>query len=87
MYNPRNYAIIIGKILGVDECSLGKIEHNPLGFLSSFLDNKYGSNEAIDNMIDALDSKFSRYNDVPLISWDEEDTKQLINDLKKIFAS
>lgn len=87
MYNPRNYAIIIGKILGVDECSLGKIEHNPLEFLSDFLDKKYGLNEETDNMIDALDSKFSRYKSISLVSWDEEDTKQLTNDLKKIFTS
>ena len=38
MYNPRNYAISIEKILGTPQYLTGEVENNPLSFLSSFLD-------------------------------------------------
>ena len=44
MYNPRNYARDIERILGVPQSSTGEIERNPLDFLSSFLDEKYKLN-------------------------------------------
>ena len=86
MYNPRNYAIIIEKILETPEYLTGEIEKNPLGFLSSFLDKQCDLNEENAKLIDSLDAKYSKYKNVPLISWDEEDAKQLTNDLKKIFS-
>ena len=86
MYNPRNYAIIIEKILGTPEYLTGEIEKNPLDFLSSFLDKQYELNAESAKLIDSFDTKFSKYKNVPLIDWDEEDAKQLTNDLKKIFS-
>lgn len=86
MYNPRNYAIIIEKILGTPEYLTGEIEKNPLDFLSSFLDKQYDLNEESAKLIDSLDVKFSKYKNVPLLNWKEEDAKQLTDELKIIFS-
>lgn len=85
MYNPRNYAIKIERILGTPQNLTGEIEKDPLAFLSSFLDKKYDSNETSAKLIDAFDVKYSKYKNTPLINWNEEDTKQLTDDLKVIF--
>lgn len=86
MYNPRNYAIRIEKILGTPEYLTGEIEKNPLAFLSSFLDKVYTLNDEKAKQIDLFDEKFSKYKNVPLCSWDEEDAKQMVDDLKKIYS-
>lgn len=86
MYNPRNYAIRIEKILGTPEYLTGEIEKNPLAFLSSFLDKVYTLNDEKAKQIDLFDEKFSKYKNVPLCSWDVEDAKQMIDDLKKIYS-
>ena len=85
MYNPRNYAISIERILGTPQYLTGEIEKNPISFLSSFLDAKYESDESKIELINAFDEKFSKYKNVPLCNWDEKDAKQLIDDLRKIF--
>ncbi|MBQ8055417.1 MAG: hypothetical protein IJ270_01195 [Paludibacteraceae bacterium] len=86
MYNPRNYAIAIERILGTPEYLTGEIEKDPLAFLSSFLDKKYDTDKRIAKLIDEFDEKFSKYKTVPLCSWFEEDAKQLVDDLKKIYS-
>ena len=85
MYNPRNYAISIEKILGTPQSLTGEIENNPLSFLSSFLDKRYDLDEATAELIDSFDEKFSKYKGLPLINWEEKDAEQLVKDLKRIF--
>lgn len=86
MYNPRNYAISIEKILGTPQSLTGEIENNPLSFLSSFLDKRYDLNEATAELIDSVDEKFSKYKGLPLINWEEKDAEQLVKDLRRIFS-
>ena len=85
MYNPRNYARDIERILGVSQSSTGEIERNPLDFLSSFLDEKYKLNETNAKLIDSFDEKFSKYKNVHLKDWSEEDAQQLVKDLRQIY--
>ncbi|MBP3447310.1 MAG: hypothetical protein J6K64_08575 [Clostridia bacterium] len=85
MYNPRNYAISVEKILGTPQYLTGEIENNPLSFLSSFLDEKYNSDEATTQLIDSFDEKFSKYKGLPLANWEEKDAEQLVKDLRRIF--
>ena len=87
MYNPRNYARRIEKILGTPEYLTGEIERDPLAFVSSFLDKKFDSNERCAKLIDAFDDKYSKYKDTNLINWDEKDAKQFTDDLKAIFSA
>jgi len=86
MYNPHNYAIQIEKILGTPQHLTGEIEKDPLTFLSSFLDKKYDSSENSAQLIEDFDNKYSKYRNAHLLKWDEEDAKQLINDLRIIFS-
>ena len=86
MYNPRNYAIAIERILGTPQSSTGEIEKNPLAFLESFLDEKYKLNEENARLIDSFDDKFSKYKDAHLNKWKEEDAEQLVKDLKQIYS-
>ena len=86
MYNPRNYAISIEKILGTPQSLTGEIENNPLSFLSSFFDKRYDLNEATAELIDSVDEKFSKYKGLPLINWEEKDAEQLVKDLRRIFS-
>lgn len=86
MYNPRNYARDIERILGVSQSSTGEIERNPLDFLSSFLDEKYKLNETNAKLIDSFDEKFSKYKNVHLKDWSEEDAQQLVKDLRQIYS-
>ncbi len=85
MYNPRNYAIRIEKILGTPEHLTGEIEKDPLAFLESFLDKVYDTNEAKTKLIDLFDEKYEKYKNTPLCNWVEEDAKQMTDDLKIIF--
>lgn len=84
MYNPRNYARIIERILGTPEYLTGEIEKDPLSFLASFLDKIYETNGPKANLIDLFDEKYAKYKNTPLCSWAEEDTKQMTDDLKTI---
>ena len=86
MYNPRNYARDIERILGISQSSTGEIEKNPLDFLSSFLDEKYKLNETNAKLIDSFDEKFSKYKNVHLKDWLEEDAQQLVKDLRQIYS-
>ena len=86
MYNPRNYARDIERILGVSQSSTGEIERNPLDFLSSFIDEKYKLNETNAKLIDSFDEKFSKYKNVHLKDWSEEDAQQLVKDLRQIYS-
>ena len=86
MYNPRNYAIQIEKILKTPQSMTGEIERDPITFLSSFLEEKFDSNEACARLIDSFDEKFAKYKNDPLCSWSEDDAKQLVEDLKKIYS-
>ena len=86
MFNPRNYAISIEKILGTPQYMTGEIENDPFNFVSSFLDKKYDSNDAAAQLIDSLDAKFAKYKNVPFIRWDEEDAENFVGDLKKIYS-
>ena len=86
MYNPRNYAISIEKILGTPQSLTGEIENNPLAFLSSFLDKRYDLDEATAELIDSFDKIFSKYKGLPLINWEEKDAEQLVKYLRRIFS-
>lgn len=86
MYNPRNYAIAIEKILDTPEYLTGKIEKDPIVFLAGFLDNKYDTNEETAKLIDLFDEKYSKYKNTPLCTWNEDEAKQLVEDLKKIYS-
>ena len=86
MYNPRNYARDIERILGIPQSSTGEIERNPLEFLSSFLDEKYKTNETNAKLINSFDEKFSKYKNVHLKDWLEEDAQQLVKDLRQIYS-
>jgi len=86
MYNPRNYAIAIEKILGTPEYLTGEIEKDPIAFFVGFLDKKYNTNEETAKLIDLFDEKYSKYKNIPLCNWNEEDAKQLVEDLKKIYS-
>lgn len=87
MYNPRNYAIQIEKILGTPQYLTGEIEKDPLSFLSSFLDKTYDASEKSAQLIADFDDKYSKYRNTHLLKWKEEDAKQLVNDFKIIFMS
>ena len=87
MYNPRNYARAIERILGIPQSSTGEIENNPLSFLSSFLDEKYNSNETNAKLIGSFDDKFSKYKDAHLKDWAEEDAEELVKELKQIYSA
>lgn len=87
MYNPRNYAIAIEKILGTPQSLTGEIEKNPLVFLESFLEEKYKANETNAKLIDSFDEKFSKYKDVHLKDWSEKDAQQLVKSLRQILCS
>lgn len=86
MYNPRYYANRVAQILGTSLDMTGKIEHDPLAFLSSFLSKKYDTSATAAQLIDSFDEKFAKYKNVPLCSWNEEDAKQLVEDLKTIYS-
>ena len=86
MYNPRNYAISIEKILGTPQSLIGEIENNPLSFLSSFLDKRYYLDDATAKLIDSFDEEFSKYKGLPLINWEEKDAEKLVNYLRRIFS-
>lgn len=86
MYNPRVYAISIAKIIGISDYLIGEIEKDPLAFVSSFLTAKYDTSKEASELIDSFDAKFSKYENIPLCSWDENDAKELRNDLKIIFS-
>lgn len=86
MYNSRYYAIQIEKILKTPQSMTGEIERAPLTFLSSFLDKIYDSNDTCAQLIDSFDEKYANYKNVPLCSWSEEDAKQLVEDLRKIYS-
>ncbi|MBQ6819475.1 MAG: hypothetical protein IJP35_07720 [Clostridia bacterium] len=85
MYNPRNYAIRIEKILGTPEHLTGEIEKDPLTFLESFLDKVYDTNDTKTKSIDLFDEKYAKYKNIPLCNWVEEDAKQMTDDLKIIY--
>ena len=64
----------------------GKIEHEPLVFVSGFLSKKYDTSATAAQRIDEFDEKFAKYRNVPLCSWNEEDAKQFVEDLRKIYS-
>lgn len=86
MFNPRNYAISVEKILSTPQYMTGDIENAPFDFVSSFLDNKYDSNETAAQLIDSFDEKYAKYKNVPFIRWNEEDADQFVDDLKIIYS-
>ncbi|MBQ6835804.1 MAG: hypothetical protein IJO47_01985, partial [Clostridia bacterium] len=73
MYNPRNYAISIERILKTPMSMTGEIEKDPLTFISSFIDVAYESKEDKRILIDNFKNKYAIYQGVSLIEWYEED--------------
>ena len=86
MFNPRNNAIRIEKILETPQYMTGEIENDPFNFVSSFLDKKYNSNDTVAQLIDLFDEKYAKYKNIPFVSWNEEDADQFVDDFKKIYS-
>ncbi len=86
MYNPHSYAVTIEMML---HCSLGsadEIEKNPLVFLKSFLDKVYDDDATKAKLIDCFDKRYAKYMNTHLRDWSEDDTKQMVHDLREIYS-
>lgn len=86
MYNARNYAISIERLLKLPAQTANEIEKNPLAYLKSFLDAIYEKDGAKAKLIDAFDDKYEQYKDKHLINWEEDDAAQMVKDLREIFS-
>ena len=62
----------------------GDIEYNPLAFIESFLDEIYKENENKRVLINDFRKTYAVYENAPLLKWYEEDTAQMVDDLRKI---
>ena len=86
MYNPHSYAVSIEKILKAPYQTANEIEKNPLEYLKSFLDTVYEKSEEKAKLIDSFDDKYNKYENVPLIKWNEDDAEQMVKDLRVIMS-
>lgn len=85
MYNAHSYAYRIERMLKLPMNSADAIAHNPLQYLKGFLDKEYEKSDVKARLIDAFDDKYGKYMGMSLEKWEENDTIQMVNDLKEIF--
>lgn len=66
-------------------CSGCLFGYNPLQYLKGFLDKEYEKSDEKARLIDTFDDKYGKYMGMSLEKWEENDTTQMVNDLKEIF--
>ena len=85
MYNAHSYAYRIERMLKLPMHSADEIANNPLQYLKGFLDKEYEKSDVKARLIDAFDDKYGKYMGMSLEKWEENDTIQMVNELKEIF--
>ena len=84
MYNAHSYAISIERLIQAPCQAANDIEKQPLEYIKGFLDKIYEQSPEKANLIDIFDEKYGKYKNMHLLNWKEEDTAQMVKDLRDI---
>ena len=60
--------------------------HSYAVILKSFLDKVYDDDATKAKLIDCFDKRYAKYMNTHLRDWSEDDTKQMVHDLREIYS-
>lgn len=86
MYNSHSYAVSIERLIQAPYQAANDIEKQPLEYIKGLLDKIYEQSTEKANLIDAFDEKYGKYKNTHLLNWKEEDTAQMVKDLRIILS-